>query len=397
MLLSVIPPESVVLYLGDSGLDVLPSLRPSYGLILHSAADVRGGLKDYPNLHFSEEKVTELQTDVAFDYVIMDEILPYIEDVFQVFGKIREHCHESGTLFISGAKRVPLLRRLAMTLARPQREIKNWMPKPLIETLLTLSGFSLRTCLNSCLIADAHEVKKMGEYSYSIMIPCYNEEGNIARCIARIPDLQRDHEIIVVNDGSTDRTADVVREVMKGNGRVRLIDYPDNRGKGYATLRGLEAARKDVLMILDADMTVRPEDLPLFIGPFESGHGEFVNGTRMVYPFDDKAMGAIHRFGNGVFSFIFSILLKQKVTDTLCGTKCLFRRDFQRIALKERSWPDFDLLFGASQLNLKIVEIPIHYQPRISGESKMKTFRHGFLLLKESFVGFLKLKLHWGH
>ena len=195
---------------------------------------------------------------------------------------------------------------------------------------------------------------------------------------------------------ATDRTAEIVRDLMNDHRRLRLIDYHENQGKGYATMRGLSEATREVLIILDADMTVRPEDLPLFLAPMESRHAEFVNGTRMVYPLADKAMGPVHMFGNKVFSLIFSYLLNQKVTDTLCGTKCLFRKDFQRMSMKDRAWPDFDLLFGASLLNLKIVEVPILYQPRVSGESKMKTVKHGWMLLKASFAGFLRLKLGIG-
>ncbi|RII26156.1 MAG: hypothetical protein CXR31_10635 [Geobacter sp.] len=393
LLLSTIPPGSVILYLGNDGMEVLSALKPSYGLILYYSTEAPTGLAD-PHLHFSGDTIASVHTDVTFDYVIMDDILPYIDDVYLTFRRVRELCHDDSRLIMSEVKSLTLLRRLTTIFVRPGKKVKNWIPGPLMETLLYLSDFSPRPGVDSCIIADALEVKKKREYSYSIMIPCYNEEGNIARCIDRIPDLQRDYEIIVVNDGSHDQTAQVVKELMKTNKRLQLIDYKENRGKGYATRRGLSAATKDVLMILDADMTVQPEDLPLFMHPFESRHAEFVNGTRMVYPLDDKAMGPVHMFGNKVFSLIFSYLLNQKVTDTLCGTKCMFRRDFQRITMKDGAWPDFDLLFGASLLNLKIVEVPICYQPRVSGESKMKTVKHGFMLLKAAFRGFLKLKLH---
>ncbi|WP_160295256.1 glycosyltransferase family 2 protein [Geobacter sp. OR-1] len=316
--------------------------------------------------------------------------------MFTTFLKIRELCHDDSKLIMSEVKRLTLLRRIRSLLISEEKKINNWIPRSLIETLLYLADFSPRPKVNSCIISDALPVKQKREYSYSVMVPCYNEEGNIAQCINRIPDLQRDYEIIVVNDGSSDRTAEVVQELMVNNSRIRFVDNRVNRGKGYATKCGLDLATKDVLVILDADMTVMPEDLPLFIAPFESRHAEFVNGTRMVYPLADKAMGPVHMFGNTIFSLIFSYLLNQKVTDTLCGTKCMFRKDYQRIVMKDEAWPDFDLLFGASQLNLKIVEVPIRYQPRISGESKMKTLKHGLMLLTASFKGFLKLKLKFG-
>jgi glycosyl transferase family 2 len=396
LLSATIPPDSRILYLGDNGAKILPQLKPSYALVLYGAS---GGANDGAasmNIAFSSQTITGITISATFDYVVMDDVLPYMDDVFTVFRKVRELCHDDSKLIMSEVKKLTLFRRAVSLVVKSDKKIRNWIPEPLIETLLYLSDFCPRPKVDSCIIADAREVKTKREYSYSIMIPCYNEEGNIAECIRRIPDLERDYEVIVVNDGSSDRTAEVVNDLARTDSRLRLIDYRENRGKGYATMCGLNAATKDVLIILDADMTVRPEDLPLFIAPFESRHAEFVNGTRLVYPLADKAMGPVHMFGNKVFSVIFSYLLNQKVTDTLCGTKCLFRKDYRRMAMKDEAWPDFDLLFGASLLNLKIVEVPIWYQPRVSGESKMKTVKHGCMLLKASFIGLLRLKLRIG-
>jgi len=395
LLQSTIPTHSKVLYLGTDGMRILPPLNPSYGLIFVPANNelTPTTTSSGSNIEIFCGKIGNINTETKFDYVIMDDVLPYMDDVFTIFLKLRELCHDDSKLVMSEIRKLTVLQRIKANFIKEDREIKNWIPKPLIETLLYLSYFWPRPKVNSFIIADTVQAKNKCTYSYSIMIPCYNEEGNIERCIQRIPDLERDYEIIVVNDGSSDRTADVVKGLMKTNRNLRLIDYKENRGKGYATVCGVNAATKDILMILDADMTVRPEDLPLFMIPFESRHAEFVNGTRMVYPFEQKAMGPVHMFGNKVFSLIFSYLLNQKVTDTLCGTKCVFRKDFKRIQMKDQAWPDFDLLFGASLLNLKIVEVPICYQPRVSGESKMRTFKHGFMLLKASFSGFLKLKL----
>ena len=396
LLSATIPPDSKILYLGDNGAEILPPLSPSYALVLDAVQ--RDGRDDAASaaVEYSSEQITRVATGVTFDYVVLDDVLPYMDDVFVTFRRIRELCHDQSKLIMSEVKKLTPLRRALSLVSQQEKKIRNWIPEPLVETLLYLSDFSPRPKVNSCIIADALEVKQKREYSYSIMIPCYNEEGNIAECIRRIPDLERDYEVIVVNDGSTDRTAEIVRDLMNDHRRLRLIDYHENQGKGYATMRGLSEATREVLIILDADMTVRPEDLPLFLAPMESRHAEFVNGTRMVYPLADKAMGPVHMFGNKVFSLIFSYLLNQKVTDTLCGTKCLFRKDFQRMSMKDRAWPDFDLLFGASLLNLKIVEVPILYQPRVSGESKMKTVKHGWMLLKASFAGFLRLKLGVG-
>jgi hypothetical protein len=347
--------------------------------------------RDYPNLVFCNN--LEIKTARKFDYIILDEVLPYTEDAFSTLKRIRGLCKDDGKLLISGIPQATIFNTLLRLLVKKRGGPRNWIPKELVENLLYLSNFSPRREIKGFIIADAVEIKEKRKYRYSIIIPCYNEEGNISKCISRIPRLDRDYEIIVVNDGSRDKTAEAVKSVMKTNKRVRLIDYKNNRGKGYATRLGLNAATKEVLMILDADMSVRPEDLVMFVEPFESQNAEFVNGTRLVYPLGDDAMRALHIIGNKIFSMIFSYVLNQNVTDTLCGTKCLFRKDYRRIKMEDNAWPDFDLLFGAAKHNLKIVEMPIWYQNRQYGKSKMRTLKHGWMLLKAAMRGFIELKV----
>jgi len=346
---------------------------------------------EYPHLVFSSS--LEINGAKRFDYVILDEVLPYCDDAYSTLKRMRELCRDDGKLIISGVPKATIFNTLIRLIKKKRGGPRNWIPKELFENLLYLASFSPRPMIHGLIIADAVEIKKKREYSYSIIIPCFNEEENIGRCIERVPAFKRDYEIIVVNDGSTDHTAQAVRKIMGKNRRVRLIDYKPNRGKGYATIQGLNAAKKDVLMILDADMSVRPEDLTLFLEPFESQNAEFVNGTRMVYPLGDDAMRALHIFGNKIFSMIFSYVLNQNVTDTLCGTKCLFRKDYARIRMCDTAWPDFDLLFGAAEHNLKIVEMPIWYQNREYGKSKMRTLKHGWMLLKAAIRGFVRLRL----
>jgi hypothetical protein len=382
--------------MGNSGLSVLSRLKPEYGLILDTSAGPTGLIDAPAGIETVSGNIDEIDTDVRFDYVVMDIFLPYIEDMYHAMKKIRHLCHEESKLIITNIQMPAFRRGLPELFLRKGRREKNWLPRPMIETLIYEADFDLCSINSNFMVAEAVNHRERVEFSYSIMIPCFNEEGNIEDCIRRIPDLKRDYEIIVVNDGSSDLTAEVVRELAKTNHRLHLIDNSQNRGKGYATWCGLQAATKDVLIILDADMTVKPEDLPLFMYPLELRQANFVNGTRMVYPMENDAMNLVHRFGNKLFSIIFSYLLNQQITDTLCGTKCLFREDFNRIIVNDHAWPDFDMLFGVSQLNLKLVEIPIHYQSRHAGESKMKTLRHGFLLLKSAFRGFLKLKLNIG-
>ena len=197
----------------------------------------------------------------------------------------------------------------------------------------------------------------------------------------------------MVDDGSIYRTAEMVRKIAKRRSGVRLISYHQNRGKGFAVKRGFDEATGDVLMILDADMSVPPEELKRFFEIISKGKADFVNGTRMIYQMEDQAMRNLHIFGNRIFGKIFSWLLGQRVTDTLCGTKALLKKDYKKIEMGKCRWGDFDLLFGAARLRLRMAEIPVHYRKRVAGESKMKTFRHGFFLLRMCFRGFWKLKV----
>ncbi len=211
----------------------------------------------------------------------------------------------------------------------------------------------------------------------SVVIPCYNEEANIGEAIRRTPIMGRATEIIVVNDGSIDKTATVVRGLMDTYKNVKLIDYSPNRGKGYAVWQGLEAATLQVVIILDADMSVMPEELPRFFNLLNKGICDFINGTRMVYPMQKQSMRFLNLLGNKVFGLIMTFIAGRHITDTLCGTKAMYKKDCQYIKMGFDKWGDFDLLFGAAKLGHKIMEIPVHYMARRSGESKMKVFSHG--------------------
>ncbi len=221
----------------------------------------------------------------------------------------------------------------------------------------------------------------------SIIIPCYNEEENIGECIRRIPKLEKSSEILVVDDGSSDRTAEMARNAKREN--IMVIRYVKNRGKGYAFRVGLKNARGEVVLIQDADMATPPEDIPNIVKPILEGRADFVNGTRFVYPMESGAMKSMHVFGNRVFAFLVSVMIRKWLTDTLCGFKA-FRKSMLKGELHEDSWPDFELLFMAKKSGMRITEVPIHYKRRKAGESKMKTFSHAykmFRMLARSLLG----------
>jgi len=240
------------------------------------------------------------------------------------------------------------------------------------------------------------------QYSCSVIIPCKNESGNIEAAVTRTPQMGRHTELIFVDGNSTDGTVDEIQEMISkygGQKDIKLIHQGNGVGKGDAVRKGFAAAKADILFVLDADLTVPPEDLPKFYLALTEGKGEFINGTRLVYPMEKDAMRFLNKLANKWFSLIFSWLLEQGIKDTLCGTKVLFRTHYQKIAEGRiffgdfDPFGDFDLLFGAAKLNLKIVEVPIRYKERTYGNIKIHRFKHGWLLLKMCGVAFKKLKL----
>jgi len=255
-----------------------------------------------------------------------------------------------------------------------------------------------------------------------MIIPCRNEMGNIESAVERVPMMGAATELIFVDGESSDGTVEKIEEmILKYNDTkdIRLIHQtapvsagnssgeppltPPNKmlklGKGDAVRKGFDAATGDILMILDSDLTVPPEDLPKFYDAIAAGKGEFINGTRLVYQMEKQAMRTLNLLGNKFFSKVFTWLLDQPIKDTLCGTKVLFKRDYENIKANRSyfgdfdPFGDFDLLFGAAKQNLKIVEVPIRYRMRTYGDIKIERFKHGLILLKMSLIGLRKLKL----
>jgi len=221
--------------------------------------------------------------------------------------------------------------------------------------------------------------------SVSVIIPCYNEEETIAGCVNAIPELPWEYEIIVVDDGSRDKTAEVARKIKRKN--MKVISCKPNGGKGHAFRTGFEAAEGDVVVIQDADMDPSI-DLAEVLKPLFEGKADFVNGTRFVYQMEKGAMKALHVPGNMAFAFLVSLMSGAKLSDSLCGYKA-FKRKMLLGQLHENSWPDFEMLIKAGRSRMRIVEVPIHYNKRKQGESKMRTFKHGWnmlmMLLKAAF------------
>jgi len=245
-------------------------------------------------------------------------------------------------------------------------------------------------------IAEKQPLPQEKNYSVSVIIPCKDEEGNIARAVKSVPKLGRFTEVVVVDDGSTDQTAQIVKNLKLKIKNLKLISYQPNRGKRQAVTAGFKSAKGEIVMIWDADMTVPASELELFITPLRRGIAQLTNGARFIYPMQEKAMKRTNFVGNKLMSLLFSWVLGQHVTDTLCGNKALFKKDWLKIKMMpDDPWGDFSLLLGASRLGLKIQDVPVHYLARTAGASKMKTIQHGLYLLKAALKGLVFLKLRF--
>jgi len=238
------------------------------------------------------------------------------------------------------------------------------------------------------------------EVSVTVVVPARNEAGNVSDILRRVPKMGVRTELVFVEGGSTDDTWETIqREVAAYRGPLEVVCCRQpGQGKGDAVREGFARATGDLLMILDADLTVVPEDLPKFFAAATAGVGDYVQGTRMVYPMEGGAMRFLNQLGNVGFSRLFSFLLNQRIKDTLCGTKVLWREDYRRLASRRAEFGDFDpfgdfdLIFGAVSQNLRLVEIPVRYRSRTYGTTNISRFRHGLLLLRMSAVAARKLK-----
>jgi glycosyltransferase involved in cell wall biosynthesis len=258
-----------------------------------------------------------------------------------------------------------------------------------------------RLSLRNYLVARPLRNAALNDPSVTVLVPCRNEQGNIENAVKRLPRFCRDIEILYVEGHSSDGTLEEIHRVIALYPDLDIkVLVQDGKGKGDAVRKGFANARGDILMILDADLTVPPEDLAKFYDAIAKGKGEFINGSRLVYPMQDQAMRFLNFLANRTFSWLFTWLLNQRYTDTLCGTKVLSRKNYE-ILYANRSYfgdfdpfGDFDLIFGATKLNLKVVEIPIRYAAREYGETQISRFRHGWLLLKMVVFAYRKLKIN---
>jgi glycosyltransferase involved in cell wall biosynthesis/SAM-dependent methyltransferase len=448
-------PDSRVLELGCSTGDLLQALNPGYGVgVDFSAASINIAQQLYPDLNWLVADVEflpeEPPLDKAFDLVVMADLVGYLDDIELTFRHLHTLLHDHSRVVISLWNWMwqPVLQAAeALHLKAPDLTIRQqWVSALVVRDMLELAGYEVvqtssrllfpyhlpgitpfinsfsqapvlnRLALLQTLVArPLKQPPEVHDTSVTVVIPTRNEVGNISHLIERMPEMGTHTELLFVDGLSSDGTIDKIYELIaaypdrdikfmsqvgtQSSCADRPPDLMLSLGKGDAVRKGFEAASGDILMILDSDLSVPPEELSRFYDALLTGKARLANGTRFVYQQEKGAMPHFNRAGNLFFSLLFSWLLDQMITDTLCGTKALFKHDYNAIAANRAyfgdfdPFGDFDLLFGAAWLNLRILDIPIHYRARTYGDSKVRASVHGHLLLRMSLIGLWQFKI----
>jgi len=433
----LIPPGQRVLELGCGAGHTLAALEPSRGVGIDlSPRVIDEGRAAFPHLELHvgniEDETTLERISGKFDVVLLVDTMGYLDDCQALLEKLHRFCtHETRVVLAYYSHLWGPLLRLAELIGWKKEEGSRHVLSPadmaaitglgefdLVKSekrvLVPISLFGLGRIVNRFFsplpllrqfvlrhysVCRSERCVHTEVTSATVVIPARNERGNVEPAIERMPRFCDDMEIIFIEGHSKDGTFEEMQRVqaLHPEWDIKLMTQP-GKGKADAVFTAFDAARGDVLMILDADLTVPPEQLPKFWHAIRSGQGEFINGSRLVYSMDSGAMRFLNLIANRLFSIIFSWILNQRYTDTLCGTKVLRRTDYQRLNAGRSyfgdfdPFGDFDLIFGASKLNLKTVEIPIRYAARAYGETQISRFRHGWLLLRMVAFAFMKIK-----
>ena len=434
-----IPAGQSVLDVGCGAGHLLAALEPSQGVGIDlSAPAVAEARRLHPGLTFLEGDGSDpallARAGGPFDVVLLINVVTELRDVEAMFEALRAVCHRRTRIYVYSYSRVwqPVLRLAEKLGLKHQPPPDSWLPPEEVRNMLALAdievvrqdrhlvfpahvpllsdflnryagrlpGLSWLSLIYGLIARPApHRFEAQKTPSTSVIIPCRNEAGHIRPLVERLPALPAGSEFLFVEGNSTDDTAETIRKVVAENPHLPLrFLQQTGKGKGDAVRLGFAEARGDVVLILDSDMGVAPEDVPKFVQALRRGKGEMVNGSRLVYPMEGRAMRFLNLVANKLFALLFSWLLGQQVRDTLCGTKALYREDYERIAANRAyfgdfdPFGDFDLLFGASRMNLRIVDLAVRYHERTYGSTNISRFRHGLLLLRMSAFAARKLK-----
>ena len=434
----LIPENKKILDLGCGCGKKLNALNPSKGVGVDLSQEaIKLAKKKYSKYEFYcldvENKNILKKIKEKFDYILISDLVGDLDDIDNVLKNIHSFCNKSTRIILSyySALWWPILKIAEYFKQKIPTIEKNWLGTKDIENFLEINNFQIiknekkkmmpkklfglgkiinkfiatlplidNLCLSTYIVSRSLNFKIDKEQSCSIIIPCKNEKGNIETIVKKIPQFCSKIEIIFVEGGSSDGTLEEIKRIKKKNKLMDIKYFIQTKiGKADAVIKGFKKASNDILMILDADMTVPPETLSKFYNLYISGKGEFINGSRMVYPLEKDSMRFLNMIGNYCFSKIFTWLFRQRFTDTLCGTKVISKSDFKKIEETSQyfgkldPFGDFLLIFSAVKGNLKIVELPIKYKKRVYGSTQISRFKHGFMLLKMTIFAYFKIKV----
>ena len=420
-----IPPDSRVLELGSGTGDLLAALKPSAGVGIDLSTEmVRLAQRTYPHLTFHHMAAEALDLhESPFDFILLSDLVGSLYDIRQVFERLRTVCHRRTRIVLHWYSRVwqPVLglaERLGLKYPQPHL---NWTTIDDIANLLSLADCDVVHrrqhmllplhvpiltplanrylahlpvlqwgCLTNWVVARPLRLNApSGRPSVSVICPCRNEAATIDDIAKRLPQMGSHTELIFVEGHSRDDTLARCRQVAAARPAQDIKVYvQEGAGKGDAVRLGFAKANGDILMILDADLGIIPEDLAQLYEALVDGRGECINGSRLVYAMDPRAMRFLNLLGNRCFAWLLSTILQQPIKDTLCGTKALWRSDYLRLAAGRAyfgeldPFGDFDVLLGAAKLHLKIIEIPLRYRERRYGQTNIRRFNDGWLLIR---------------
>lgn len=427
----LVSPHQRILEVGCGFGDLISQLNPSHGVgIDFSSEMIMRAKRRNPKIKYYQLDAHDLSSlNDEFDVIIFSDTINDLWDVQRALEQVKKFCHPHTRIilnFYSRLWQLPLTIAQWVNLAAPLLS-QNWLTVEDVNNLLRLSGFEAirhsqeilcplplggfanrylvrlfpfnHFALSNFIVARPMPAMPAHAPSVSVIVAARNEAGNIKNIFERLPNMGSKTELIFVEGHSKDNTYQtILDEISLHPSTPSLVFQQSGIGKADAIRLGFQKASGDILMILDADLTVPPEDLPRFYKAIVSGAGEFINGVRLVYPMEKEAMQTLNLIGNKLFGMAFSWMLGQPIKDTLCGTKALWRKDYEQIAANRfyfgdfDPFGDFDLIFGAAKLNRKIIDLPIRYRERVYGTTNISRWKHGWLLFRMALFAAKRIK-----
>jgi hypothetical protein len=429
----LIPPGATVLHAGADSSALLQKLAPRKGIGIHPSAPT------ISQIQYTDKSLSYVQCELGevpetFEFVVFSDILGHVHDVEAALREASDRVFWNGRIVITqySALWEPILDFASKIGLRMPSVKQSWLSGGDLENFARLAGLEavrrgtrvlvpfyipLVSAFFNKYLGNIFPFTRLGLYHYvvlrkqnarttiekptlSIVVPARNEAGMIDTILRDLTELDCMTELIFVEGHSSDKTYEAIECAVSGYTGDKKILYArqSGKGKGDAVRKGFDMATSDIITIFDADMTVPAADIPKFYRAIIENRGDFINGSRLVYPLEKQSMRFLNFLGNKFFSLAFSWLLNSRLKDTLCGTKMLWREDYHEIQTGRAffgdfdPFGDFDLLFGASKLNRKIIDLPVHYGERTYGTTNIQRWRHGWLLLKMVVFAMRKIK-----